>query len=179
MSRPVPGSRPADYARACVEQMLRGGPIPPAPMLEVFAQRAACFVSIKKSGALRGCIGTLTPAEVNLGAEIARNAQSAAFHDPRFQPVAVTELMQLGFSVDVLGEPEPASTFDLDEREYGVIVTCGVRRGVLLPDLHGVDSIAMQIAIALEKAGIDPGERFEIERFTVVRYREETSDGVD
>ena len=163
---------PADYARACVESMVRGRPTPAPPGSEVFAPRAACFVSIKKLGELRGCIGTLAPAEPDLAQEIARNASSAAFHDPRFPPVSEDELAALTYSVDVLSPSEPATAAELDPAEYGVIVTAGFRRGVLLPDLPGVDTVARQVAIALQKAGISPDEEFAIERFTVTRYRE-------
>ena len=170
----APGTGPADYARACAECRVRGEMAPPSPGGAIFTERAACFVSIKKAGQLRGCIGTLTAAEPDLAAEIAHNAGSAAFHDPRFAPVDRGELEQLSYSVDVLGEPEDVGAMsDLDERKYGIIVRCGARRGVLLPDLAGVDSVAKQVSIALQKAGIAAHEPFEIQRFTVTRYSEE------
>ncbi len=165
-------SGPADYARACVEALVRGEAVPAAPDEALYGRRAACFVSLKKRGDLRGCIGTLTPAEPDLGAEIARNAHSAAFHDPRFAPVGSDELADLSVSVDVLGAPERCDPSALDPSCYGVIVASGFRRGVLLPDLEGVDSVAQQLDIALQKAGIASGEEFTVERFTVVRYRE-------
>jgi len=165
---------PAEYARECVESMVRRRPTPAAPGGEVFAPRAACFVSIKKLGELRGCVGTLAPAEPDLAHEIARNAASAAFHDPRFHAVGEDELAALTYSVDVLSPSEPATAAELDPSEYGVIVTAGFRRGVLLPDLTGVDTVARQLAIALQKAGISPDEEFAIERFTVKRYHEGT-----
>ena len=163
---------PAEYARRCVESLVRRRSTPPAPASEVFAARAACFVSIKKGGDLRGCVGTLAPAEAHLAREIARNAASAAFHDPRFHPVREDELPELTYSVDVLSASDPATVGELDPRRYGVIVATGFRRGVLLPDLAGVDTVARQLAIALQKAGIEPDEEFSIERFTVTRYRE-------
>ena len=136
-------------------------------------RRAACFVSLKKHGDLRGCIGTLAPAEPDLGREIARNAHSAAFQDPRFRPVRPGELDALS----VLGrraQPERAACRldELDPARYGVIVALGFRRGVLLPDLPGIDTVSVQVGIALQKAGIAPGRAFEVERFTVDRYRE-------
>lgn len=163
---------PAAYARACVERLVAGRQAPAAPPQDPYGTESACFVSIKKSGELRGCIGTLSPAEPNLGEEIARNAFSAAFRDPRFPPVGADELGDLSYTVDVLSESEPCSVEDLDPHTYGVIVFSGWRRGVLLPDLPGVDSVARQVDIALQKAGIGPGEPFEVARFTVVRYRE-------
>jgi AmmeMemoRadiSam system protein A len=163
---------PAEYARECVESMVCGRPTPAAPGSEVFASRAACFVSIKKDGELRGCVGTLAPVEPDLAREIARNAASAALHDPRFHPVREDELAALTYSVDVLSPSEPATAAELDPVEYGVLVTAGFRRGVLLPDLAGVDTVARQLAIALQKASISPDEEFAIERFTVTRYHE-------
>ncbi len=167
-----PARGPADFARACVDAFVRGEAAPAAPGGAFYGRRAACFVSLKKRGELRGCMGTLTPAEADLGAEIARNAHSAAFHDPRFPRVRPDELAELTVSVDVLSSPEPCDRSVLDPRRYGVIVSSGFRRGVLLPDLAGVDSVALQLDIALQKAGIDPGEPYETERFTVERYRE-------
>ena len=149
-----------------------GRPLGPPTDHPFFTRRAACFVSLKKHGELRGCIGTLEPAAADLGAEIARNARSAAFHDPRFQRVRADELPALTCSVDVLSPSAPCTRSDLDPAVYGVIVLAGFRRGVLLPDLQGVDSVEQQVDIALQKAGIGRGEAFTLERFTVTRYRE-------
>lgn len=163
---------PARYARACVESVV-GNATPPDEPDDGFYQRpAACFVCIKKAGQLRGCIGTLEPAEQSLGREIARNALSAALHDPRFAPVAEAELAELTYSVDVLGQTEATTLDRLDAQRYGVIVSAGLRRGVLLPALEGVDDVHQQVAIALQKARIAPDERFVLERFTVDRYDE-------
>jgi AmmeMemoRadiSam system protein A len=163
---------PADFARACVDRFVRGLRPPPPPAAPLYAVRAACFVSLKKHGELRGCIGTLEPAEPDLGREIPRNAYCAAFQDPRFPPVGEDELDALTCSVDVLSPSETCDVADLDPRCYGVIVSCDRRRGVLLPDLQGVDDVATQLAIALQKAGIRPDDCFEVHRFTVKRYRE-------
>jgi AmmeMemoRadiSam system protein A len=169
----TPGtSCPADYARACVKAYVTGRSVPAPPAHALFDRPSACFVSLKKHGELRGCIGTLEPAELSLGLEIARNAHSAAFCDPRFHRVRPDELEALSCSVDVLSESEPCGLRDLDPHVYGVIVSCGQRRGVLLPDLEGVNEVAQQVDIALQKAGIGPGEPYDIERFTVARYRE-------
>jgi AmmeMemoRadiSam system protein A len=174
--RPSGGGDPAAYARACVEALAGGGAAPCAPGDDLYACRAACFVSIKKRGDLRGCIGTLAPCEPCLGDEIARNARSAAFGDPRFPPVCCEELGDLTYSVDVLSDSEPCTLADLDPKVYGVIVEAGWRRGVLLPDLAGVDSVERQVGIALQKAGISPTERFAVSRFTVTRHRERGDD---
>jgi AmmeMemoRadiSam system protein A len=166
------GEAPADYARACITAVVTGQPLPAAPDSPFFTRRAACFVSLKKRGDLRGCIGTLSPAEPDLGREIARNARSASTQDPRFRAVRPDELDELSVSVDVLSQSEPCTLADLDPERYGVIVASGFRRGVLLPDLTGIDSVAVQLGVVLQKAGIDPSEDFDVERFTVDRYRE-------
>ena len=133
--------------------------------------RAGAFVSLHKFGKLRGCIGTILPTADSLAREIIDNAVSASTRDPRFDPVRPEELKWLEISVDVLGAPEPiASPAELDVKRYGVIVTNGRRRGLLLPDLEGVDTVADQIAIARQKAGIGPEEPVELERFEVVRH---------
>lgn len=163
---------PADYARRCVECFVCALPPPPAPPEPLFCIPAACFVSIKKHGDLRGCIGTLAPVEADLAQEIARNARSAANQDPRFDPLSADELEACAYSVDVLGGLERCAVDELDPRCYGVVVTCGWRRGVLLPGLAGVDDVATQLRIVLNKAGIRRDEPFTVERFAVTRYRE-------
>jgi AmmeMemoRadiSam system protein A len=173
-----PATGPAEYVRACVEAFVGGRPAPPAPADALYERVAACFCSLKKHGELRGCIGTLTPAEPSLGDEIARNAYAAAFRDPRFPPVGESELDALSYSVDVLSPSEPCTRADLDPRRYGVIVTAGARRGVLLPDLAGVDTVDRQLAIALQKAGIAADEPYALQRFTVSRFGEAGRDEV-
>ncbi len=138
---------------------------------EMMDRKAGAFVSIHEHGMLRGCIGTILPTRSNLAEEIMQNAISASTRDPRFSPIRPEELPDLDINVDVLGEPEPiASPDQLDVKKYGVIVTKGDRRGLLLPDLPGVDSIEEQIAIAKEKAGIRQEEEVELMRFEVVRH---------
>jgi MEMO1 family protein len=178
MSDPgVTDAGPASYAKRCVEAYVEGRVAPPAPEAPLYLRPAACFVSLKKHGQLRGCIGTLTPAEPDLGRELARNARSSAFDDPRFPPVGIAELASLTCSVDVLGEPEPCELEDLDPARWGVIVSSAWRRGVLLPDLPGVDTVARQVSIALQKAGIGPDEHFSVQRFSVCRYGEGDAEG--
>lgn len=138
---------------------------------ELTGRRAGAFVSIHKQGRLRGCIGTILPTRKSLAEEIIHNAVSAASEDPRFDPIAPDELKWLEISVDVLGEPENIdSEKELDVRRYGVIVSRGGRRGLLLPDLEGVDTVEQQIAIARKKAGIREGEPVRLQRFEVVRH---------
>jgi hypothetical protein len=138
------------------------------------SQRRAAFVSLKtRDKNLRGCIGTIVPAYENLLREIMHNAVAAATEDPRFPPVRQEELEGLVISVDVLSEPETVSSIDeLDSKRYGVIVAKGHARGVLLPDLEGVDTPQEQLSIAAQKAGIRSLEGATVYRFTVERYEE-------
>lgn len=139
---------------------------------EMTTKRAGVFVSLKKHGSLRGCIGTIAPVTQSIAQEILRNAVSSGTEDPRFPPVTQEELEELVYSVDVLAEPEPIKdmTF-LDVRRYGVIVTSGRKRGLLLPNLEGVDTVEQQVAIAKKKAGIYDNEKISLERFEVVRHK--------
>ena len=135
------------------------------------AMAAGAFVSLHAHGQLRGCIGTTGPTTESVAWEIVQNAVSACARDPRFPPVTVAELDSLEYSVDVLGQPEPiSSSSELDVKRYGVIVSCGSRRGLLLPDLEGVDTVEQQIDIARQKGGISSREKYTLERFEVVRH---------
>jgi AmmeMemoRadiSam system protein A/AmmeMemoRadiSam system protein B len=140
---------------------------------ELLKKRAGVFVSLKKFGRLRGCIGTFLPTRSSVAEEIIHNALEAAFQDPRFNPLLAAELEDLEISVDVLSEPVPTTKEELNPKKYGIIVTQNYRRGLLLPDLEGVDTVAAQIDIACQKAGISPNSKFTIEKFTVERHREE------
>lgn len=138
---------------------------------ELTARRAGVFTTLHKHGQLRGCIGTTAPTTANIAREILQNGVSACSQDPRFPPVTKEELPYLTYSVDVLGEAEDVdSPAQLDVKRYGVIVSCGRRRGLLLPDLDGVDSVEEQIRIARRKGGIDPEEAVRLQRFEVIRH---------
>lgn len=135
-------------------------------------KKAGVFVSLKKHGRLRGCIGTIEPTKESIAKEIITNAVSAGTGDPRFEPVTEDELCDLVYSVDVLGEAENITSKDeLDTRRYGVIVSKGYKRGLLLPNLEGVDTVDKQVDIALQKAGISPDSKYEMQRFEVVRHK--------
>ena len=162
-------------ARRSLETFVRTGKpldrLPEKLPAEMLSQRAGAFVSLHKEGELRGCIGTIAPVERCVAWEIVRNAVSACSRDPRFSPVRPDELEALEYSVDVLGEPEPiVSPSQLDVKRYGVIVSAGARRGLLLPDLEGVDSVEQQIDIARRKGGISAVEKYKLERFEVIRH---------
>ncbi|GAI51622.1 unnamed protein product, partial [marine sediment metagenome] len=123
-------------------------------------------------GELRGCIGTFEPQKDNVAKEIITNAISSATRDPRFLPVTPDELKDLEYSIDVLSKPEPVESQDqLDHKKYGVIVEAGWRKGLLLPDLEGVDTVEEQVDICRQKAGIDPNEPVKLYRFEVKRYK--------
>ncbi len=169
-------SFPVALARATVESLVKGGRrrVAPAPadVPPEFQKPAGVFVSIHKEGMLRGCIGTTEPTEKRAADEIVSNAVSAAERDPRFDPVEALELDLLDYSVDILSLSEPVLSEDrLDPRVYGVIVSKGGRKGLLLPDLPGVDTVEEQLRIAKQKAGIGLGEKgVALRRLTVTRY---------
>lgn len=139
---------------------------------ELLNKKHGVFVSLKKFGALRGCIGTIAPTTNSVGEEIIRNAIEAAFKDPRFPAVNEVELDDIDISVDVLMDSVPATKEELNPKKYGVIVSKGYKRGLLLPELEGVDTIEDQLSIACDKAGIDSEEDYKIEKFEVIRYKE-------
>ena len=162
-------------ARHTLETYIRTGkriPVPSGLSPELMLKQAGVFVSLKKDGRLRGCIGTITAAESCIADEIIHNAISSGIRDPRFDAVTEEELDSLVYSVDVLGDAEPIlSIEDLNVRKYGVIVSSGGRRGLLLPNLEGVDTPEQQISIAKQKAGISIQEPYSMERFEVVRHK--------
>ncbi|PKL51461.1 MAG: AMMECR1 domain-containing protein [Nitrospira bacterium HGW-Nitrospira-1] len=163
-----------ELAKKTVEEFIRTGKEipPPKEFVPEMTAKAGVFVSLKKKGNLRGCIGTFMPYTENVACEIIKNAISAATHDSRFDPVGEDELNDLAYSVDVLSPPEKVSDIsELDPKKYGVIVVHGSRKGLLLPDLEGVDSVEEQLRIAKMKAWINPDEKVEIFRFMVSRYR--------
>lgn len=161
-------------ARKSLEAYVRGGEriaVPEHLPEELLLKRAGAFVSIKENGLLRGCIGTICATQASLADEIIENAISAACRDPRFPPIREEELAELSISVDVLGDAEKIqSPAQLDATRYGVIVTRGHKRGLLLPNLEGVDTVEEQIAIAKNKAGIGARDAVTLERFEVVRH---------
>lgn len=138
---------------------------------ELYSEKAGVFVSIHEHGRLRGCIGTIRPVTGSIAEEIIRNAVSASTEDPRFPPIGPEELPWLEIHVDVLGAAEDIASEDqLDVKRYGVIVSSGFKRGLLLPDLDGVDTVSQQIAIAKQKAGIRQEDKVKLQRFEVIRH---------
>lgn len=162
-------------ARMSLEHYVKTGEVLPVPdglPTELQDARAGVFVSLKKRGELRGCIGTTMPIRPSVALEIIHNAVASGTEDSRFSPVRPDELGSLIYSVDVLSPAEPVSGPDgLDPRRYGVIVSNGRKHGLLLPNLEGVDTVGEQLDIACRKAGIDPQEEYSIERFEVTRHK--------
>jgi len=161
-------------AREAVETFIREGDIilPPAKLKAAMKKKAGVFVSLHKSGQLRGCIGTFEAAQENVAREIIANAVSSATRDPRFPPVTAGELEDLEYSVDVLTKPVPVKDRNkLNPKKHGLIVERDFRRGLLLPDLEGVDTVDRQIDICCQKAGIAPDETVKLYCFSVKRYK--------
>jgi AmmeMemoRadiSam system protein A len=160
-------------AKKTVESYIREGKMPkPRKLTPEMRERAGVFVSLHRHGQLRGCIGTFEPAKDNVAEEIIANAISSSTGDPRFPPVTVSELDDMEYSVDILTKPEPVTDISqLDHKEYGVIVESDWRKGLLLPDLEGVDSVEEQIAICRLKAGISADEPVRLYRFQVRRFQ--------
>lgn len=162
-------------AKETLEEYVRNGRIIAVPEglpAEMHKTKAGVFVSLKIHGQLRGCIGTIAATTDSVAEEIIRNAVESGTEDPRFDPVEIGELSELDYSVDVLGPAEPVGDkSELDPVRYGVIVSYKGRRGLLLPNLEGVDSVDFQLSIALSKAGIPSGADYSIERFEVIRHK--------
>lgn len=163
----------AELAKEAVEEYIRTRQTIPFPetLAPEMKERAGVFVCLKMNGRLRGCVGTFMPVCNNVAEEIIRNAICAASQDPRFFPVGEKELASLEYSVDILSAPERICDMKgLDPQKYGVIVAKGGMRGLLLPDIEGVDTAEEQLRIAKMKAGIEPQENPEMYRFEVKRY---------
>jgi AmmeMemoRadiSam system protein A len=164
-----------ELAKKAITEYVKNKKVLPVPSIlpPDMQKRAGVFVSLKKHGELRGCIGTFIPCEENIYKEIVRNAIAAATEDPRFYPVQEDELNDITYSVDVLSGPEKVSDIsELDPKRYGIIVVKGYRKGLLLPDLEGVNTVEEQLMITKMKAGIDPSDKdIEIFKFTVERFK--------
>jgi AmmeMemoRadiSam system protein A len=162
-----------ELAKKAIEGYIKTGKTlsPPDALTPEMEEKAGVFVSLKKDGELRGCIGTFMPCCANVAEEIIRNAISAATQDPRFHPVEKGELPDLNYSVDILSPPEKIDHIrELDPQKYGVIIVKGGRKGLLLPALEGVKTSEEQVRIAKMKGGIGLDEEADIYRFEVRRY---------
>lgn len=163
-----------ELAKKAVEEYVRNGEVLALPM-EIptdMQRRAGVFICLKIAGQLRGCVGTFQPCRNNLYEEIAHNAISAAVSDPRFSLVRPDELSDIVYTVDILSEPQRITDIaELNPKIFGIIVSKGSRRGLLLPDLEGVDTVEEQLRITKMKAGISLRDMdVEIDKFFVERY---------
>ncbi|WP_196592985.1 AmmeMemoRadiSam system protein A [Pectinatus sottacetonis] len=166
-------SRESALAKKSLTHYLNTGKILSIPnnLTETFTRKAGVFVSLKKWGQLRGCIGTITPVYKNIAAEIIHNAVAAGTADPRFPPMNSDELADITISVDILSTPEITTRNNLNPQKYGIITAMADgRKGLLLPMLDGIESVDTQISIAMEKGNIARWEKPVLYRFTVTRY---------
>jgi MEMO1 family protein len=162
-----------ELAKRAIEAYIKDGKkiVPPANLPPELKEKAGVFVSLHEKGQLRGCIGTFLPTKASVAEEIISNAIESSTRDPRFSPVTKEEIPELEISVDVLTLPEPVDNIDeLDPKKYGIIIHSKGRRGLLLPDLEGVDTPEQQIAICRKKAWIGDDEPIDIEKFRVRRF---------
>lgn len=165
-----------NLARKAVEKYIIAGKeieIEESDLPEILKEKAGTFVTLKKNGSLRGCMGTFQPVQKNAAYEIISNAMTAAENDPRFAEVKKSELNEIKISVDILSEPEKVdSKSKLDPNKYGILVKGGHQTGLLLPNLEGIDTVIKQLNIAKRKAGLREDAEVEIYRFTVSRFKE-------
>ncbi|MGQ9570612.1 MAG: AmmeMemoRadiSam system protein A [Thermodesulfovibrionales bacterium] len=163
-----------ELAKKSVETYIKEKKVinPPDNLSPELKEKAGVFVCIKKHGQLRGCIGTYSPCCDNVALETIRNAICAATKDPRFNIVSENELKDLEYSVDILSPPQKVKDLsELDPKRYGIILVSGNKKGLLLPDLEGVNTFEEQIRIVRMKASISPNEDVEIYKFEVKRYK--------
>jgi AmmeMemoRadiSam system protein A len=151
----------AALARAALAAALRGDAAPAAaagPCLEV---HRGAFVTLRKAGELRGCIGHLA-ADRPVVEVVCEMAVAAALDDPRFPPVTVAELTEITVEVSVLTPPRPLEPVDpgaVVVGRHGLLVRHRGTAGLLLPQVaveHGFDGLAFLEAVC-RKAGLRPG----------------------
>jgi AmmeMemoRadiSam system protein A len=161
-------------ARDAIDRHMRGLPVVLPKLAAPWDRARGVFITLRtRDGQLRGCIGHLGPTRETLCEEVATCAVSAAIHDSRFDPVTAAELTDLRLEISILETPiSIASVDELDPKRYGVIVSSQGRRGVLLPDIEGIDSAHEQVQIAAKKAGLLPHDRLELKRFEVLKLAE-------
>jgi AmmeMemoRadiSam system protein A len=139
---------------------------PPEPIPVELQAPSAVFVTLRKHGELRGCVGSVRPTEATAAHELIRYAVASAVRDPRFDPVRLDEVSALTIKVQLLDPPEPVTDIaGLDPHTYGVIVRHRDRQALLLPDIEGIDTSEQQVLAACQKAGIDRRAPLELERF--------------
>jgi len=168
-----------NLAKKAVESyILRGEFISPPGHLpqEMLKRKAGVFVTLRRGGALCGCIGTFQPLKQNIAQEIIRNAIAAAVEDYRFGPVEKAELPLLSYEVSILSLLEKVESEQaLNPKRYGILVkTIGLpaKSALLLPELEGIDTAEKQLDVVCQKGGIDrEREKIEIFKFTVEKHQ--------
>ena len=136
---------------------------------EMEGKKGGVYVSLYVNGILRGSMGTVEATQDSLAREIVKNTISAGAFDPRHQPVTEEELESVEYSVEVVSEPEiVTSARELDAKRYGVIVTNGWDRGIVLP---GRGNVRGQVEKAMVQAGISEKEPVQIKRFELEEHR--------
>jgi AmmeMemoRadiSam system protein A len=149
-----------EIARAAVADAAAGRKPAPPPALDL-PPASGAFVTLKRRGTLRGCIGTLE-CRRPLAEEVARLAVCAAREDPRFPPVTPAEALDLAVEVSILGPLEridPADAAAIEIGRHGLVVEQGRRRGLLLPQVApewGWDRETF-LAQTCRKAGLPAG----------------------
>jgi AmmeMemoRadiSam system protein A len=154
--------------RRAIDTYLRSRQLiePPQPIPLELQAPCALFVSLRKNGELRGCVGSVRPTEATAAHELIRYAVASAVRDPRFEPVRLDEVKALTIKVQLLDPAERITDIStLDPRIYGIIVRSGDRQALLLPDIAEIATAEQQLWAACRKAGIDRYAVLEVERF--------------
>ncbi len=149
-------------ARATLDARLQNLPLKvAAPSDLIFSQEAATFVTLKISGQLRGCVGTLEPSGT-IWESVKKNTENAAFHDSRFDPLSLQELEQLHIDISILTSPQPLNYIDGEDLARllrpgvdGVILRHGSRGATFLPQVwEQLPTPELFLAHLCRKAGL-------------------------
>ena len=157
-----------DLGRRAIETYLRSHQLiePPEPIPMEWQAPSAAFVTLRKNGAMRGCVGSTRPTEATAAHELIRYAIASAVRDPRFHPVRLDEVPLLSIRVQLLDPAEPLTDITrIDPRTDGIIVRSGDRQALLLPGIEEIVTPEQQLRAACQKAGIDRHAALQVERF--------------
>jgi AMMECR1 domain-containing protein len=176
---PCPSARDQQHllfvARRALQQCVEE-PAAKALHVEGNLRTLPLFVTLwAQGGQLRGCVGHVFPHCATLEEEVADCARGAALSDSRFEPMQAGELKGLTLDVTLMGPLQPVDeAHPLDPSHFGVLVEGAAgRRGVLLPNVEGVDTAAVQLRVARRKAGLSDGDAVTLWRFRVCKFGEE------
>lgn len=157
-----------DLGRRAIETYLRSRQLidPPEPIPLEWQAPSAAFVTLRKHGEMRGCVGSTRPTEATAAHELIRYAIASAVRDPRFDPVRLDEVPLLTLRVQLLDPAELVTDISrLDPTSYGIIVRSGDRQGLLLPGIEEIVTPQQQLKAACRKAGINPHAPLQLQRF--------------